>query len=694
MLSEIHSNGSHFTWSNKQKEGSRIFSKLDRCFVNEKWIDALPDFEVRINWDTISDQCFCIIKTVQFHISGVRPFRFFNMWTKQKDFRNEVLSIWTKKTGGIGLFQITQKLRRLKPTLSKFNQKKIEDVVQLYVAAKVNYEKAQLLLQQYPESRVLQQEEQEAHDDFVSKSKMYESFLRQKSKINWLRFGDENTAYFHASLKHRRIRNRITYFLNEEGLMIDNNEEVVAHFFNHFKGFLGKGSSATSRANKSCIQQGYVLNLEQQLNLIQPFSKKDVKRALFSISSIKSPGPDGFGSSFYKALWKDLGDDISKAILQFFEHGEIPAELNSTILSLIPKVVSPVSAVDYRPIACCNTLYKCILKMLCFKLAKEPRCLIKIDLSKAYDSINWVFLEDILAAFCLPSKFIQWIMICLTDTSYSLMMNGRLQDDLILFCKGTFKSVKLLMEGFLRFSQSSGLSANLTKSHIYFGGVAADVKNNILSSIVIEEGQFPLKYLGVNLKPTRWQVADCSEIIKKVQARLHVWASRHLSFAGRTHLIFSVLLGIRNYWMQIFMLPISVIQEIDRICRNFLWGANGHRSKFYCSSWSQVCLPKSLGGLGFKEGSNWNKVLLAKFIWAVSSKQDVLLLKPDVSWYWRKLCYLREEFSEAKVWELTKGWLGSAIWPKTFVHLKLWLEGKPINLVHHIIVASLATACC
>ncbi|XP_062115077.1 uncharacterized protein LOC133829254 [Humulus lupulus] len=774
LLSEINPKGSHFIWSNKQREGSRIFSKLDRCFVNEKWIDSLPDSE------------------------------------------------------------------------------------------------------HAPESRVLQQEEQEAHDDFVSKSKMYESFLRQKRKINWLRFGDENTAYFHASLKQRRIRNRITYFLNEEGVMIDNNEEVVAHFFNHFKSFLGK---------------------EQQLNLIYPFSKKDVKRALFSIPLIKSPGPDGFGSRFYKALWKDLGDDISEAILQFFEHGEIPAELNNTILSLIPKVVSPKSTIDYRPIACCNTLYKCISKMLCFRLAKvlpllihqnqgafiknrqlahnililqdllhgytrktiTPRCLIKIDLSKAYDSIDWVFLEDILAAFCFPSRFIQWILVCLTDTSYSLLMNGRLQgnfagrkglrqgdpispllfvlvmeyltrllnqtaqhrefrfhpmcknlqlvnlcfaDDLILLCKGTFKSVKLLMEGFLSFSQCSRLSANRTKSHIYFGGVVADVKNNILSSMVIEEGHFPLKYLGVNLKPARWQVADCSEIIKKLQARLHVWASRHLSFAGRTQLIFSVLLGIRNYWMQIFMLPISVIQEIDRICRNFLWGANGHCSKFHCSSWSQVCLPKSLGVLGFKEGSKWNKVLLAKFIWAVSSKQNILWvkwidsiylrghsfwsyhLKPDVSWYWRKLCYLREDCSESKVlnsvmhgklnlkslylnwlqrapvafakavwsritvpkhrfilwqsvlghlltkdnlikcqisvnsslylvceraeeshhhlffdcsfshqvWELTKYWLGSAIWSKTFVQWKLWLEGKPKNLVHHIAIASLAAA--
>ncbi|XP_062085965.1 uncharacterized protein LOC133792073 [Humulus lupulus] len=609
MLSELRSNGSHFTWSNKQKEGSRIFSKLDRCFINEKWIDALPDSEVRINWDTISYHCFCIIKTVLFQVSGIRPFRFFNMWAKHKDFRNEVLSLWAKPTGGSGLFQISQKLRRIKPVLSEFNQKQIGDIiVQLYAAAKLNYEKAQLLLQQSPESIILLQEEQEAHDEFVSKSKMYESFLRQKSKINWLRFGDENTAFFHASLKQRRIRNRITYFLNEEGQMIDNNEEVVSHFFNHFKGFLGKGSITISRADRTCFQQGCVLNLEQQLDLIQPFSKKDVKRTLFSISSIKSPGPNGFGSGFYKALWKDLGDDITEAILLFFEQGVISVELNSTILSLIPKVDTPVSAGDYRPIACGNTLYKCVSKMLCFSFAGRKGLRQGDPISPLLFVLVMEYLTRLLNQVVQHREF-RFHPMC----KNLHLVNLCFADDMILFWR------------------------------------------------------FPLKYLGVSLKPTRWQVADCSEIIKKLQARLHVWASRHLSFAGRTQLIFSVLLGIRNYWMQIFMLPTSVIQEIDRIFRNFLWGANGHRSKFHCSSWSQVCLPKSLGGVGFKEGSNWNKVLLAKSIWAVSSKQDVFWvkwidaiylrgqsfwsyqLKPDVSWYWRKPCYLREEFSEANL---------------------------------------------
>ncbi|XP_062089596.1 uncharacterized protein LOC133796130 [Humulus lupulus] len=556
---------------------------------------------------------------IELRSSGVRPYRYFNMWDKHKDFRSTILSIWSKPAGGVGLQKIIQKLKRLKPALIQFNKMQIGNVVQNYATAKQNYELAQLMLHQSPSSNLLQQEEDEAAAEYARMSKLYEIFLRQKSKINWLRFGDENTAYFHAS-------------------------------------FLGKSGALIGRVDLSCFQQGTVLSLDQQLDLIHPFSKKDVKRALFNIPTTKSLGPDGYGSGFYKAPWKDIGDEISEAILMFFDSGVILTELNGIILSLIPKVVSPSKATDYRPIAFCNTLYKCISKMICFRLAKglpviihqnqgafiqnrqlahnililqeilhgysrkniSPRCVIKIDLSKAYDSVDWTFMEDILNAFCFPRKFIQWIINCLTGTSYTLMFNGRLQgsfegrkglrqgdpispllfvlameyltrllnqashhkefryhplcknlqlvnlcfaDDLILFCKGNSKSVQILFDGFLMFCHCSGLEANLSKSQVFFGGVAAEVRTEILRSVALGEGSFPLKYLGVSLRPTRWLIADCGEIIKKIHNRLH------------------------------------------------------------------VCLPKVLGGLGFKEGSIWNKVLLAKYLWALSSKQDVLWVK-------------------------------------------------------------------
>ncbi|XP_062103841.1 uncharacterized protein LOC133814956 [Humulus lupulus] len=419
-----------------------------------------------------------------------------------------------------------------------------------------------------------------------------------------------------------------------------------------------------------------------------------------------------------------------------------------------------------------------------------------MDLSKAYDSIDWYFLEDLLKAYYFPSHFIHWIMVCLKGVSYSLLLNGRLHggfsgkkglrqgdpispllfvlvmeyltrlliqafhhkefrfhplckrlalvnlcytDDLILFCKGSLRSVQILQEGFTKFSQDSGLIANLSKSHIYFGGVHSDEKKIILDCVNIEEGSFPLKYLGLPLRPTKWKAEDCGLILKKIQSHLHSRSSQHLSFAGRSQLIHSVLLGIRLYWMSIFLLPQRVIHDVDRLCRNFLWGANGNRSKLHLSSWGQVCFPKHLGGIAFKEGAKWNTTLLAKYIWAISSKQDSLWVKwtavvylkghdfwqyrpqADVSWYWRKLIKLRDTFSYDVLEDsVTKGklnisrlynhlmqkdkarfamvlkqinkWLGFDVWPSTYSDWLLWMVGRPRDLHQRIVAAIPATA--
>ncbi|XP_062075218.1 uncharacterized protein LOC133779249 [Humulus lupulus] len=162
---------------------------------------------------------------------------------------------------------------------------------------------------------------------------------------------------------------------------------------------------------------------------------------------------------------QDIGDEVCAAITQCFETSNFPTELHETTLSLIPKVANPSRAVDYRPIACCSTLYKCMEKLICKRLADilpdlvqpnqgafvkgrsiahnimifqdliknygrtstSSRCAIKIDLSKAYDTVDWDFLEDLLKALRFPMKFIGWVMSCVRNTSYFLLMNGRIQ---------------------------------------------------------------------------------------------------------------------------------------------------------------------------------------------------------------------------------------------------------------------------
>lgn len=89
-----------------------------------------------------------------------------------------------------------------------------------------------------------------------------------------------------------------------------------------------------------------------------------MRKVIFSMPSDKSPGPDGYTSEFFKESWEVVGRDVTVAIQSFFTQGFLPKGLNSTIFTLIPKKEKAEELKDYRPISCCNVLYKAISKIL------------------------------------------------------------------------------------------------------------------------------------------------------------------------------------------------------------------------------------------------------------------------------------------------------------------------------------------
>jgi hypothetical protein len=167
-------------------------------------------------------------------------------------------------------------------------------------------------------------------------------------------------------------------------------------------------------------------------NLLALFSAEDVKKAAFSIGDLKAPGPDGLHAVFYKRFWSLCGDEITQEVLQAMESANIPEGWNDTMVVLIPKVDNPESISQYCPISLCNVIYKIILKMLAQRLKiilpevispmqsafvpgqlitddvlvayesvhaiKNKRsgnigaCVVKLDMHKAYDRVEWVFL--------------------------------------------------------------------------------------------------------------------------------------------------------------------------------------------------------------------------------------------------------------------------------------------------------------
>lgn len=120
------------------------------------------------------------------------------------------------------------------------------------------------------------------------------------------------------------------------------------------------------------------LSQEQQVEMLRPFTENDVKMALFFIPGDKSPGPDGFRSGFYKDSWSVIGADVTRPVLDFFETERLLKQVNAIVLTFIPEVKCPRSVTEYRPIVCCNVIYKCITKLMCLRI-KEVLPVIIVD---------------------------------------------------------------------------------------------------------------------------------------------------------------------------------------------------------------------------------------------------------------------------------------------------------------------------
>ncbi|KAL0329453.1 UNVERIFIED_CONTAM: hypothetical protein Sradi_4932000 [Sesamum radiatum] len=203
-------------------------------------------------------------------------------------------------------------------------------------------------------------------------------------------------------------------------------------------------------------------------------------------------------------------------------------------------------------------------------------------------------------------------------------------DDLMLFSRGDLPSIRILMECLQEFRDVSGLAVNTAKSNIFTAGIQNDTLDEVLAMTEFARGHMPVRYLGIPLAAQRLSVTDYSPLVDQIAGCICKWTAKSLSFAGRLELIRSVLQGVECFWLQVFPLPMAVIEKIHRLCRAFLWN-----SKRAPVAWVDICHPKEEGGLGVRHIQSWNVALLARVLWNIHCKADTLWAK------WVNEVYLR-----------------------------------------------------
>ncbi|KAG5611217.1 hypothetical protein H5410_022498 [Solanum commersonii] len=165
------------------------------------------------------------------------------------------------------------------------------------------------------------------------------------------------------------------------------------------------------------------------------------------------------------------------------------------------------------------------------------------------------------------------------------------------------------MEALVHFSATIGLVANMEKSN----RMNEQVKQQLLEITEITQGSFPIRYLRLPLTFRRWGKLECHKLIDKITNRIKKMPIQNNS-----------LMQIHNFWASMFILPQSVVKEVDRICRDYLWGGTEEKRKVPLISWEKVCLLKRHSGLYIKGCGNWNVAYVGKFIWQLAVNKKSL----------------------------------------------------------------------
>ena len=366
-----------------------------------------------------------------------------------------------------------------------------------------------------------------------------------------------------------------------------------------------------------------------------------LNNALFEMHPDKSLRSDGMNPAFYHKFWHIVGKDVVHASLEFINNYTFPVGVNDTSIVLIPKNQQHETLADMRPIVLCNVLYKIISKMFANRMKtvllsvifnaqsafilrraitdniiisakvmqflqrnrqrKNGSVALKIDMSKAYDHIEWKFLQDVMLKMGFAEGdllslrqgdllSLHLFILCVEGLSSLIRRQEKaglihdvkvvrgapmvshlfFADDAFLFFRANQQEALVVKSILASYGRASGQPVNFNKSSISFSpNVGAGVVSQVCVELVVHVTSDHGTYLGLPSCIGRRKKAVFQSIRDKVWQKLQGWNMTMLSRAGKEILLKTVAQAMPNYTMNVYLLLLDLCKELEIIMNSF-----------------------------------------------------------------------------------------------------------------------------
>ncbi|XP_028550871.1 uncharacterized protein LOC114579679 [Dendrobium catenatum] len=639
-LHELKFIGPRYTWCNNKTGGARIMERLDKCFLNSAALLSIINPVVKHLPRIASDHCPILVNLFNPTIRRKRFIKYEEVWSSYAASTGIVKNSWNKNMVGDPSSRAKTKWLRDGDSNTKF-----------FNAYATGRRSSNWINQIKGSNGKITSDPSEVEDIFVS-------FFKNKWR--------EKDCYLSGWPKPFNVLN-----VFDKGVLLKEfKKEELDEVVKHLEAGISPGIDGISYSF---------------IKTFWSIISKDVWKAILSFFELGTMCPNWkenlitlipkTGNLMLPSSFRPISPCLSVYKL-------IAKMLLNRMLFIIPKLVSEEQAAFIKGRS--SSEHILLAQEVCnkfrFSKAKKGLMAIKIDMEQAYDSMSWSTLTQVLMNLGFPDKFANFLIQCVSNTKFSIIVNGNYSewieakrgfrqgcplspflfilcsqlltdevkrngkelgikiapivenishllyaDDIVFFLKANGSCVKKEKEILNRYYKCTGQRINIQKSSILFGKSVKRKRKKRLSKILKFKVVQELKYLGINIMQRRSARMDFSHLLNRANEYLNVWGNKYISLAGKILLVKSILSSFPIYYITHSLVLLSLLKELDKMCRDFLWNKQDGSKGLHYISWEVLCKPLDLGGQGIQSLISKVKPLRAKFTWKLISGDSSIL---------------------------------------------------------------------